>query len=301
MFFKCIAFVGVCSMSTALNAWVVNVDCNEGVDGEKVAQSSALNHFTDATGATEYSSEQSVEGGLSCKFKIKKGSDGWGKWGGRKILPTVLEKGDELWMRVHTFFPADFDYNVTGAGNKLKFLRAHTRSTISGQGGSCVPANEGYNDWYIYPDTQEFGDTPYGFIKECHNVWQEFGSFNEGMYIHREVWETYEMYIKLDNIPSASGGEALVRVWRNNDLLGEFTSVPTLVTAESFVDAFLIFTYWNGRSPKTQHMYIDDLVVTNETPTSVDSEGNPRVGVGELLPSNPPNKTVADITQKVDE
>jgi hypothetical protein len=218
------------------------------------------------------------------------------------MLPTNLNKGSEIWVRVHTFFPSDFDYNSTSNGSKLKFLRVHTASGDDGRDGSCVPKNEGYNDWYIYPDTQFFGDSPFGFIKECQGKWGNFGSFKNGMSIKKGVWETYEMYIKLDNVSAAQGGGGMVRVWRDDELLGEFNDMQTLMTPKSYADSFLLFTYWNGNAPKTQHMYIDDLVITNEKPSSVDKFGNPRIGRGTIKTSggasdgeSPPKPPAANI------
>lgn len=300
MSYKNLSSIAICMafgfFSINSNAWVVKIDCNEGSNGEKVLESNALNHFNDAAGKTQYSSEQYVEGGMGCKMQIKEGSDGWGQWGGRKNLPTKLYKGSEIWVRVHTYFPEDFDYNSSGAGNKLKFLRVHTMSEEGGKSGSCVGSNEGFNDWYIYPDTKIFGDRPFGFIKECHGSWRTFGSFKNGVSIKKGVWETYEMYLKLDNVPASEGGAGLVRVWRNEEFLGEFKDIPTLSTSKSYANSFLMFTYWNGYAPKTQHMYMDDLIVTNEKPGSYDSGGRPRIGVGAVEFASPPVKPKASIS-----
>ncbi len=279
-------FASVFSLNAA--AWVVKIDCNEGVNGQYVQQSSALNHFSDASSKTQYTTEKSVEGGMGCKLNVRGGTSGWAEFGGRRMLPTNLYKGSEIWVRVHTLFPTDFDYNSTSRGSKLKFLRVHTKSGDSGIDGSCVPKNEGYNDWYIYPNTKVFGDVPFGFIKECHDKWREFGSFDKGISIKKGVWETYEMYIKLDNVSSAQGGGGMVRVWKDNELMGEFNDIQTLMTEKSFADAFLLFTYWNGNAPKTQHMYIDDLIITNEKPSSVDEFGNARIGTGTVDLESPP-------------
>lgn len=281
------------------HAWVVKIDCNEGKNGVKVTESSALNNFGDAAGRTEYTSEQYVEGGMGCKMQIEKGSVGWANWGGRKNLPTKLYKGSEIWVRVHTFFPEEFDYDSDGEGSKVKFLRVHTMGEEDGKRGSCVGANEGYNDWYLHPTTKLFGDEAYGFIKECQGKWRFFGSFKNGISIKKGVWETYEMYLKLDNVAASNGGQGLVRVWRNEELLGEFRDIRTLMTSKSYAVSLLMFTYWNGGSPKSQHMYMDDLIVTNERPGSQDSAGNPRIGTGEIqnsrVLSSPPVSPKANI------
>jgi len=35
---------------------------------------------------------------------------------------------------------------------------------------------------------------------------------------------------------------------------------------------------WNGGAPQDQDMWIDDIVITNETPTARDVYGNPMIG-----------------------
>lgn len=291
-------FMAIGLFSANSSAWVVKIDCNEGSDGMNVKQSGALNNFTDAAGATQYTREKYVEGGMACKMRIKEGSSGWGKWGGRKKLPSKVYKGGEVWIRAHTYFPPEFNYDVQSGGRRLKFLRLHTMSDASASSGSCTPANEGYNDWYIQPSDKVFGDQPFSFIKECHDSWRSFGSFKSGESIKKGVWETYEMYLKLDNVPLSKGGGGLVRVWRNDKLLGEFKDIQTLKTAKSYADSFLIFTYWNANSPKTQHMYVDDLVITNQVPDVLDSKGNPRIGTGAVSVSSPPVSPLATLKKR---
>ena len=69
-------------------------------------------------------------------------------------------------------------------------------------------------------------------------------------------------------------------LWKNGDLLREINDRITLTHSGAYADATYIFTYWNGASPATQHMYIDDLVITSDTPASRDTFGNPVFGMG---------------------
>lgn len=264
------------------HGWLVEIDCERGAVGERAVGESGLGH---ADPGTVYSDEIAYSGKQSCKLQIDEGDF---RWGGSKDLPNHLKKGDEVWVRIATYFPAGFDYNSYSAGNRLKFLRLHTRSDRPED--YCVGENEGYMDWYIYPTYRNSGDEAYGVIKECDRgaAWSSFGSL-AGKGIEHDKWQVYEMYVKFDDVSSMDGGMALVRVWRNDELLGEFTKHTTLETPDSYARSFLLFSYWNGGSPKTQHMFIDDLVITNEMPSTRDASGNPRIGIVGLgnLPSAP--------------
>jgi hypothetical protein len=176
--------------------------------------------------------------------------------------------------------PFGFNYNSTSEGAHLKFLRVHT-SSASG-------SNQGYNDWYINPSNRVSGDNngTHKFIFEGEQRWSDFGT--EADRPQFGVWEVYEMYLKFDNVSTDNGGQALVRVWKNGVLKGEFTNRRTLSNSDSYSDRTHIFTYWNGGAPKTQHMWLDDVVVTSDTPDAVDSHGNPYVGAGDFRALNPP-------------
>lgn len=221
---------------------------------------------------------QSYSASHSCRFHIEAGSDGGGGWGGGINFPAKQVKGNQLWVRIRTFWPVGSDFNSYSGGNRLKFLRFRTNSAPS--------VNDGYNDWYINSTTGIF-NTPYSWIYEGENSWVDFGTFGHDA-IQKGQWETYEYYIKFDNVPASQGGQALVRLWKNGVLLKEITNRKTLKTTETYSTDLLIFTYWNGNSPKTQDMYVDDLVVTSDTPSAQDASGNHYIGMG----SAPTGKSV---------
>ena len=273
------SFVVYCSLLGFLilpakaTAWTKHLHFNDGADG---VAAYGEDGFDDAAGGTTYDTEKSYEGGKSARLSVTDGATAFGLWGGIITHPTNLVKGDEIWVRVRTYMPMGFDYNSSGEGAHLKFLRVHTRSDAS--------SNQGYDDWYINPTTRN-SDVPHKFIFEGQQAWSNFGSNSFG-HIVLGVWETYEMYLKLDNVAKDNGGEALVRFWKDGVLLGEATDRITLSTDSSYSDRTHIFTYWNGGAPKTQHMWLDDVVVTSDTPSSVDADGNIFVGMG---PTNRPS------------
>lgn len=87
---------------------------------------------------------------------------------------------------------------------------------------------------------------------------------------------------------------ATVRFWKNGKLIGEFLDRVTLVADDSYSDRFHIFTYWNGGAPQTQHMYIDDVVLTSDTPSGRDDYGNAYIGVGVQIMPKPPSGVVVE-------
>ncbi|EON92747.1 hypothetical protein MARLIPOL_08339 [Marinobacter lipolyticus SM19] len=250
--------------SSSAVSWTRSLTFENGSVGAKT-QSSSSEDFDDAAGGTYFTDEQILSGNLAAKLTVTAGDTAFGRWGGIINFPEVLKKGDEIWFRVNTFFPDGFNWDSTSSGNLLKFLRVHVQ-TSSG-------ANSGYNDWYLTPEATTI---PHQFIYEGQQQWFRFGAASDE--IQRGRWETYEMYIKLDNIPVDQGGTARVRVWKDGRLLSEITGAETLNSATDTSDRAHLFTYWNGGAPKTQHMYVDDIVVTSDTPANRDANGNPMVG-----------------------
>jgi hypothetical protein len=223
---------------------------------------------------------KSYSGSKACRMKIREGSNSDGEWGGGINHPEKLGKGDEIWLRLRTFWPVGFDYNSYSSGNNLKYLRFRTKGADN--------SNHGYVDWYLRPKGSV---PPFQIIYEGVKMdWSKFGS--EGDAIEFGKWETYEFYVKFDNIPASNGGMARIRTWKNGKLLTDIKNVPTLKEAGTTSGDTLIFTYWNGGSPATQEMYVDDIVLTSDKPSARDASGNPYIGMGQaeiLAAPLPPN------------
>lgn len=257
-------------LSTVAGAWTVNDDYNNQSDGERCGS------FWNTGPNTYVTSEQSSSGSKSCKMKIYAGDLGWG---GGFVLPGKLKKGDELWMRFRLFVPNGFDPNVSN-GESNKFIR-FTVKDVGGVGS--------FLDWKWMDE-----DMPSAYAvklqrdnctswEECHQL---LGSNSDRPI--RGVWETYEIYVKFDNVQVDSGGQGRVRVWKNGKLIGNQTKRRTMNNPDDYVESALIFSYWNGGSPQTQHLYFDDLVATNVKPASRDSQGNAYIGEGSFVAIAPP-------------
>lgn len=206
-------------------------------------------------------------GNKVCANTIVEGKTAYGTWGGILNLPSHLTEGQEIWIRLKTFFPEGFDTNSYGEGGRLKFIRLRTLGTDN--------ANYGYNDWYINNLSMS---TPYGFIYEGAAQWYMFGKRPVDN-VQLGVWETYELYIRLGTKAGSEGGQALVRGWKNGLPIFETNERVTLKAADGKANSIYIFTYWNGGAPKTQTMYLDDVAVATETPANRDVLGRPFIGM----------------------
>lgn len=245
-------------------AWTENLDFETNTVGARCP-------FDDAAGQSFVSAARASNGTKSCEFNISAGATAFGDWGGIVDLPSNLSSGDEIWIRIKTFWPAGFNYDSTSGGNRLKFIRLHTRSASR--------SNEGYDDWYINP---QGATQPFRFIFEGEQIWSPFGTASER--IEHDRWEVYEIYIALDSVTVDNGGSARVRTWKDGELMADITDRKTLVSSASYADLLYFFTYWNGGAPKTQSMYVDEITATSDRPTAVDDDGNPFIGLGDIGP-----------------
>lgn len=252
-------------MSSA-SAWTIS----ESYDKQSVGQ--RCGSFWADNADTKVTNERSSSGSHSCKMSINQGGK---SWGGGFVLPSKLKRYDEYWMRFRLFVPNGFDYGVTSGGSHLKFVRVTTKDP------SGTPSRW---DWQWL---KEGNAQPYAVGLErdkcTTNCWQYFGKSNG---VVRGVWETWEAYIKFDSTSVDNGGQGISRLWKNGKLIGELTARPTLPFSNSEAVSAMIFSYWNGSSPATQHLYFEDLVATNNKPANRDQNGNAYIGVGNFVPSS---------------
>ncbi len=245
--------------SIGASAWTIHADFDTGAIGTDADEGN--DGFSGAGGGSLYSNETSIKGN-SAKLHIEEGETGYGKWGGEFIFPEKVYRGDKLWYQVHVYFPEDFDHYAYGEGNRLKFMRITTRSHDN--------KNHGAVDFLL---DMKGSINPFKWIYEGENRWSNVG--NPEDMIVKGKWESYQVQVTFDTIPLDSGGKAESRIWKNGVLLKHITDKMTLKENTSFSKRALLFTYWNGGSPKTQSMYVDEITITNETPNWTDALGNP--------------------------
>ena len=250
--------------SSQVTAWTTTSTFENGTPGTQAVGSDAFGY---AFKYTVFTSDIAHTGKKSAQVGIKSGTDGWGDWGGSFHFPSKLYEGDEIWFRTYIYYPKDFDFTASGRG--MKTMRIH-KSSKSGE-------NEGYFDVLR---SNEGGALTIG--SEFLGV--QGDRINLGDVVPKGTWQAYEMYVKFSSV---SGG-GIYRVWQNGKLIFEDTASRTLTSSSSKADFIYMWTYWNGKAPKTQNAYIDDVVITSDKPGQRDSHGNPYIGlVGGTITSPP--------------
>ena len=215
--------------------------------------------FTSDGSRTVISNKYAYSGNNSIEMSVVQGRTGFGMLGGIINLANcthkggrVLRKGDEVWVRLRIYLPPGFEYNRNG---RNKFLRFRVFDANNN--------SEGYNDLYL----NGWASTFYEFIFEGAQKWYKMTAPP----LVQGKWETVEFYLKLDNIKGSQGGSSMVQVWLNGNLVGETNDRRTLNTANSYVKQLNVFTYWDDAGAhKTQYLYVDDFVLTTDTPSTRD-------------------------------
>lgn len=265
------AVLGWCLLSITGASWAWTI--NDSYDSQNVGD--RCGSFWADNADSTVSTAMSVSGNKSCLMRIAQGNAGWG---GGFVFPGKLRRYDEYWMRFRLFVPNGFDWNVTSGGDKLKFIRITTKDS----GGAVARL-----DWQWKHDGSNPSHAKGLERDNCTtDCWEYFGGANDAPV--RGTWETWEIYAKFDTVSVNNGGQGRVRAWKNGKLIGDLTNRKTMVNASDTVEAAMIFSYWNGTSPKSQEVYMDDLVATNITPLSSDSNGNRYIGVGSFVATAAP-------------
>ena len=253
-FLTTIVFAGLaCCISTGAFAWTLVGDFEGGSVGQKANGPRGL---SEAFGKSVIVGTPVFDGTRGAQMGIDAGSDGFGQWGGYMNHPVDLQEGSELWFRISTYFPVDF---IAVGKPRLKFLRSHTLA--------------GHLDLYILPGGGFSHDNEIIGVSTAENI-QTGAATPFGAPLKKDVWETYEVYIKFHSRP----GSAVYRVWQNGKMIYQNTTQKTLSSPSSVSGHSNIFTYWNGGAPQTQFMYVDDVIITSDRPSCQDDNGNYMIG-----------------------
>lgn len=261
--------------ATRALAWNIVMDFEDGDGARREAAMGECDppagryRFTDAAGLTVFTDEDGFGSRQAARLTIKKGTGGFGKWGGIINLPTcvndVLKPGDELWVKLRMKFPRNWMFTK---GERLKFIRLRTYDP-DGEPSSYV-------DFQLSHPGQPGKDgrfAPFNFISEfdAEKGWSLLGGPEQ--YIDFGVWETYEVYFKINYISADQDpvDGARVVAWKNGKPAGVATGKKTIQGRGYTIRDIYLFTYWNGShgkgdAPQTQSLLIDDVWITNKRP-----------------------------------
>lgn len=261
------------------HAWVINSDFESGTPGVEAQDSDG---FFDAHTGSKYTSERAHTGSQSAKMTIIEGSDGWGDWGGEfNYRDTPAKHGQEIWYRVWLYYPSDW---VFSSGPKN--LRIHVQQNSG--------ANVGYLDIFFLADRIKMQNEIASRIEFVNNPCSggginEFLCNNGGdgsdrvipynMNAKRGQWMAVEIYTKLHATP----GQAVFRAWIDGEMIWEDTKSRTMINTSDESDLIFMHTTWNNGAPTTQSDYIDDVIITTDTPSNRDAYGNAYIGIGDAV------------------
>ncbi len=287
--------------SSQVNAWTMEANFENGTTGDK-AELPNKDAFHGNAGASKYTSTKKHSGKQSGSVSIKKGSDGFGKWGGTWKFPSKLKRGDEIWFRTWVYFPTGWSFSCDGCAEGMKFMRIRVSSESGG--------NAGYHHNYINTNGRlyiggEVKDSAGNTVFSTYPTWtdptlrgaagEDVGSKFPGVAkVSLGTWHAFEQYIKFDPTP----GKGVRRTWYDGKLVFEDTSTGTMHSSKDFSENIYMLTYWNNGAPKDQTAFIDDVIITSDKPSNSDSFGNPYIGTGNVKFTSPPKPPSSVITEQ---
>lgn len=172
---------------------------------------------------------------------VYSGRDPWMQFGFIKDVSNIVSETEEAWFRVYTYYPEGFDFDTPGGADKLSFFGhrdqngSPTVTTYISRGNASVGQLDGR--WMGRLEGIDNGPE--------NGWWRLDNGENQPV---RNQWECYEMYIKF-----SSGSDGLVKLWKNNGLIGEFSG-RTLGSGGEPND-IRFHVWWDGSVPKNQTFY----------------------------------------------
>jgi len=231
-------------------AWTRSSNFDSGSAGQNAIGTSGFDY---AGRATTYSSDFSVSGTKSAKMLWTQGSEGFAEDHGEYSITTV-PNGGNIWIRGYFYFPSGFDFTAAPVS---KFIRL--KLSTGGYISLFFNAN--------VPSTPTVGKLVESNDSSTHSLQMDVPNSA----ISTGSWHCVEMHVRL------STTAPLFRAWLDGKLVLNDTSNKQ-VLSDTTSSLIYIMTNWNGGVPKSQSQYMDDIVITTDTPSQVDSNGNPMIG-----------------------
>jgi hypothetical protein len=186
--------------------------------------------------------------------------------------------GTDVWIRIYHYFPTAFCSGYsTQAGDgygATKWLRLGFNSDASRMtyqlGGFTSSSCNANGPRVTYVSTEGFPDATGGL----YHYFGAGGDYQTGPVIGRDAWHALQLQIHFGDLRSNS----YVRAWIDDTYVGQPTAnSATLPAGATGWDQLFLGNYWNGGTPSTNSWYVANMIITQETPDTLDSGGRPYI------------------------
>ena len=240
-----------------VRAWTWTATFEDGVSGTRAYGTTGFNGVETGT-RTYFSDAIAHTGSQSCLFSWLEDDEGYSTCTGHAVYPSPVDEGYGIWIRAYYYFDSPWDWTTNGT----KIVRTHNRNADTSHGL--------YNS--IFSRGSGADDAPIRESSEPAVVDEETSS---GYYFDRDVWQCIEMYVYNSSVV----GNGIIRFWKNGVLILEDAGDDrTMLAAGGDTDFAFFMSTWNGGPVQNQLMYIDDIVITSNTPSNQDAYGNYMIG-----------------------
>lgn len=240
--------------------------CEDGPPGEPAVGLDALRSTEGPT--TLYSDEVRVDDvGQSCESFAQAGEN---YFGGYFQTPGIdVGAGQDLWMRQALYFPKGtcFGHGSGGDGwGVTKWMRIEfDNGGPAGSPGDRLTLQLG--------NMALDGCNPTATIWGASREYAGVANARPGSDVHMqaETWHMLQWQVHL-----ATDDSGFIRFWLNEQFVGQWDGQT--VSAESPRVSFIAYgDYWNGTPFQDLNWYLDEVIMTTETPDTLDSEGRPYI------------------------
>jgi hypothetical protein len=241
-------------------------DCDDGALGDAATGPDAL--AEEAGPGVVYSDAEALDAvGKSCKTRAEAENNYFGgrfRTDGMDVGP-----GDDLWTRQALFFPNGFCFgygDTSGDGwGATKWMRVEFDNGNPTTGG---PGNR---------LTLELGNFAHNACNESAELWGAAREYADGANAQPEnqaaiatnTWHFVQWQVHL-----ASDDSGFIRFWLDDEFLGQWDG-QTLPDDQPKVAFIQYGDYWNGSPYQDVEWYIDDIIMTEAAPDTLDAQGHP--------------------------
>lgn len=245
-------------------------DCEDGRPGERAVGPDALESVVGQTDPkVVYATERAVDGlGQSCRTWSLAGQN---FFGGRYLtLDQEIGAGDDVWMRHALFFPDGFCFGfgtTPGDGwGATKWMRIE----FDNGGPQGAPGDR------LTLQLGNMGAQACSGQTEVYGATREYaGAANlrpdNPTPITTGAWHMVQWQVHL-----AADETGFVRFWVDDVFQGQVDAV-TMSDAGNAIDFITYGDYWNGSPHEDIEWYLDEVIMTTQTPTTTDAEGRPYI------------------------